>query len=55
MQGLTIHDIKIMVVTIVLGYIEFVYIDFVYKHGSKTNLMDLIACQLVTVLCSSVT
>ena len=38
MQGLTIHDINIIVVTMFWGYIVFVYIFFVYELLSKASL-----------------
>ena len=38
MQGLTIHYIKMIVLTMFLGYTVFVYIDFVYKHSRKCGI-----------------
>ena len=38
MQGLPIHDINIIVLTMLWGYTGVVYIYNVYKHWRKTRL-----------------
>ena len=39
MQGLTIHDLKMIVLTMLRGYTLFVYIYNVYKHFGENKLI----------------
>jgi hypothetical protein len=46
MQGLTIHDNNIIVLTMFLGYKVFVYICFVYKHWGKCRVFLHVKLQI---------